>query len=253
MSDDRLADEVESRNRVYVERDELRARVAELERERDAALLNSKAIDEAEFMRRIDERLAGREVPDVCLTPLGKTLVGTRAERNALAAEVSALRDVLTAVLPYAVQFWRRGEQPASCISEAHALLDAPSSAAAVLSARDEKVRRVALEEAAHVAAEAKLPDGYQWGRDAMWSFHVGARQAAVAVRALAAKPTLGERYQTGLKVRRSIRPEVELPVDDEPPAEPKCANPSCVDGRVPGELAFSDPCPVCTDKAARR
>lgn len=55
-----------------------------------------------------------------------------------------------------------------------------------------EQALRAALDRAAQAAAEARLPDGYQWGRDAMESFHVGARQAAAAVRALAplAAPT---------------------------------------------------------------
>lgn len=81
-----------------------RAQLAAVTAERDEALLNCKRIDEAEFMRRIDERLAGREVSDVALTPLGNMLVGMRsrlassqaaAERAAGEARAEAMNEVM--------------------------------------------------------------------------------------------------------------------------------------------------------------
>jgi hypothetical protein len=44
----------------------------------------------------------------------------------------------------------------------------------------------MALEDAAATAEEAKLPQHYQWGEDAMEQFDFGKRRAANAIRALA-------------------------------------------------------------------
>lgn len=51
------------------------------------------------------------------------------------------------------------------------------------LRAENERLRG-ALDNAASIAENATLPDGFRWGRDAMESFNFGRKRAALAVRA---------------------------------------------------------------------
>lgn len=67
----------------------------------------------------------GRDLPLIVARLPGDELADEEEGRaNArLVAAAPDLLEALTAVLPYAEQFWRSGEQPAACIAEARAAI----------------------------------------------------------------------------------------------------------------------------------
>jgi len=64
------------------------------------------------------------------------------------------------------------------------------AAGAAVEDMVSDAMRHFHREEAAVAAEHAALPEGYQWGDDAMEAFEMGKRQAAKAIRALAQSRT---------------------------------------------------------------
>jgi hypothetical protein len=80
----------------HCEHDDLKRQLAEVTAERDQALLNSRAIDEAEFLRRVNATVSERGASS--LTPLGKILTGVMGECDRLRAMKTELVAALTRI-----------------------------------------------------------------------------------------------------------------------------------------------------------
>lgn len=238
------------------------ARVAELERlvahyERETAALRNECdgltcpkTEAAEAKVAELERELGLPGPtNHDETPLRARLAEVESRALSLAAEASALREALRAVEWIAVA----SDGTPSCLNCAYALyaghskacvvgkaIAAPSSAAAVLSARDNETRRVVLEEAAQAADrhalkwqalavdeldkanDANVDADHVWRRDAHQHKCMGSVGVDIAadLRALAATSPAPAPPARVRDLDWHLEPE-DLA---EPPAEPKCA-----------------------------
>ena len=73
--------------------------------------------------------------------------------------------------------------------------LETPKFSLRELNAHVNEARRQALALAKTAALEARLPEGFQWGTDAMEQFEFGKKQAAEAIARIPAGSSLPPRY----------------------------------------------------------
>jgi hypothetical protein len=77
------------------------------------------------------------------------------------------------------------GDKPITRLAWEHESTEARSIWRAIANAAIATIERETIERAIVAAATAKLPDGYQWGREAMSLFNFGLERAVSAIRAL--------------------------------------------------------------------
>lgn len=149
----------------------------------------------AEVERRTGEVYVGRASAEVArmaeflLDAMKRNMLAAQREQRRIGdAEVEGFRTTL--------------DVRNRTINDAHAALDRARVSvggsvaervdilAARLAEAEATGRRRGLEEAALVCESATLPDGYQWGRDALESFNFGKERAALSILALAPKVT---------------------------------------------------------------